>query len=55
MREMYEKVLRTDPQFVRRSRRWRVDIQDSNLDVAARRCRRREHRCGEPVGVYWLR
>ena len=37
-REMYEKVLRTDPQFVRALVAMaRIDIQDSNLDVATRR------------------
>ncbi len=37
-REMYEKVLRTDPQFVRALVAMaRIDIQDSKLDVATRR------------------
>ena len=37
-REMYEKVLRTDPQFVRALVAMaRIDIQDGKLDVATRR------------------
>ncbi len=52
-REMYEKVLRTDPQFVRALVAMaRIDIQDGELDVATRRLQTARSIDAENAWVY---
>ena len=52
---MYEKVLRTTRSSCGRSAMARIDIQEATRRRDAPPADGAEHRCGEPVGVYWLR